>query len=646
MSAFLADFGLAKSVATGSRLTKTGEALGTPAYMSPEQARGEVSALTPATDVWSLGCVLYEMLAGRVAFGGGTPAAVIAAVLTREPPRLQGIRGDVPESVERVVRACLTKRGRHRYPDAAALGEDLDRVLRGERLAARAPHRHRAAAAGIVAAAAVTGLVVGSYPNRAGDRPPKPDARAGSPGIEALEARAAALAAAEPRRAAECLREALERAPDRHDLGLQRGRLLWASGQDDLARAEWSRIPSGTTESPLSRLLLGLEASFRLKAGGLATDEAIPHFQAVLDAPGRVGSIARGALLCFARDWAKAREVLSEAGGWEARVLLAQLETEDPGGDPRSAVRHYDAALEAGIPFAWLFNWRGIARSRSGDPAGAIRDFDRAIEMNPRYAVALSNRGSMKRNLGDRQQALADLDRAIESDPRLAPAWVNRANTKLDLGDHAEAVRDFDRALALDPRLATALSHRGHAKLALGLTADGLRDVQAAVEMAPEDSRIVYNRGVVRLQTGDASGALQDFDRAIAREPSYGSAWNNRGTAKQFLGDLSGAVRDFDRAIELEPGYASHYFNRGNAKLHLGELAEAIRDYTRAIELEPDAPQVWSNRGVAKQRLGDPGGAAADFERTLQLAPPDWPDRRAIEEELVLLRAGSARRGD
>ncbi|MCI0342281.1 MAG: protein kinase, partial [Planctomycetales bacterium] len=59
---FVVDFGLAKLTAHGSRLTRPGQALGTPAYMSPEQARGEMSALSPATDVWSLGCVLYEML--------------------------------------------------------------------------------------------------------------------------------------------------------------------------------------------------------------------------------------------------------------------------------------------------------------------------------------------------------------------------------------------------------------------------------------------------------------------------------------------------------------------------------------------------------------------------------------------------------
>ncbi|MCI0342762.1 MAG: protein kinase [Planctomycetales bacterium] len=153
--AFLTDFGLAKSVSTGSRLTRTGQALGTPAYMSPEQARGEIAALTPATDVWSLGCVLYEMLAGRPPFGGATNAALIAGILTQEPRPIRPLRPDVPRTVQTVLQISMVKGARARYGDGAALRDDLDRVLRGERPQASVPGRRR----GRAAAAAIAGAI-------------------------------------------------------------------------------------------------------------------------------------------------------------------------------------------------------------------------------------------------------------------------------------------------------------------------------------------------------------------------------------------------------------------------------------------------------------------------------------------------------
>ncbi|MCI0342309.1 MAG: protein kinase, partial [Planctomycetales bacterium] len=130
---FLTDFGLARTIATGSKLTRTGQALGTPEYMSPEQARGEVSSLAPATDVWGAGGVLYEMLAGRAPFEGSSAMAVVGNVLLREPAGIRSLRPEVPRSVERILGACLAKDPSARYAGGAALRDDLDRALRGER---------------------------------------------------------------------------------------------------------------------------------------------------------------------------------------------------------------------------------------------------------------------------------------------------------------------------------------------------------------------------------------------------------------------------------------------------------------------------------------------------------------------------------
>jgi len=128
---FLTDFGLARAITTGSKYTRTGDALGTPAYMSPEQARGDTTTLTPAADMWSLGCVCYELVAGRRAFAGETPAEVIGRVLSARPPRVRHGRPDIPAAVEHLVAAALAKVPGARPRDAGAWRDDCDRILAG-----------------------------------------------------------------------------------------------------------------------------------------------------------------------------------------------------------------------------------------------------------------------------------------------------------------------------------------------------------------------------------------------------------------------------------------------------------------------------------------------------------------------------------
>ncbi len=168
----IADFGLAKLLIGGGDMrTQTGELLGTPSYMAPEQGAGRPDAIGAATDVYALGAILYELLTGRPPFKAESPMATLRQVVFDEPVAPSRLRPELPGDLETIVLKCLRKEPARRYAGALALAEDLRRYREGRPiLARRSGSFERAwrwcrrnpglASTSLIAAAAILSLVI------------------------------------------------------------------------------------------------------------------------------------------------------------------------------------------------------------------------------------------------------------------------------------------------------------------------------------------------------------------------------------------------------------------------------------------------------------------------------------------------------
>jgi hypothetical protein len=143
-----------------------------------------------------------------------------------------------------------------------------------------------------------------------------------------------------------------------------------------------------------------------------------------------------------------------------------------------------------------------------------------------------------------------------------------------------------------------------------------------------------YNsRAEARMELGDWPGVVEDTTLAI-RYGGKGSPhpFRQRGLARARLGDVDGALRDFDVLVELTPKSPDGYWKRGVARLQKGNVEASINDLSAALDLGGPKPELLFARGVAKARGGNVRGAAEDFDEALRSAPPDWPQRREVEE--------------
>ena len=133
----ITDFGLARQVESDSQLTETGQVVGTPSFMAPEQAQGKSEGVGPRSDIYSIGAILYSLLVGRPPFREDTVWDTIAAVTSQEPVAPRSIRPSIPRDLETICLKCLEKEPERRYQNSAEIAEELRRFVNHEPIKAR-----------------------------------------------------------------------------------------------------------------------------------------------------------------------------------------------------------------------------------------------------------------------------------------------------------------------------------------------------------------------------------------------------------------------------------------------------------------------------------------------------------------------------
>ncbi|HXG60235.1 MAG TPA: tetratricopeptide repeat protein [Planctomycetota bacterium] len=568
---YVMDFGLARATEGASQLSASGVVVGTPAYMAPEQARGE--KVDGRADVYSLGATLYELLRGRPPFESDNVLELLRKAAEEEPPPLEGELGVI-------CAKAMEKDPARRYATAAELAEDLERWLTGEPILARRASvvyrvRKRLAKrkAVVVAAAALAlafGLGVLTVPSLL-------RARRFHAAFEKAIARVneltSAVATGSPRRdeigreAVRALEAALAIDPRRPAAWVWLGRCRRILGGD--ARECWERALAADPDHAEALMERGRQALEEYRAG-------------------------RGE-----------PEVLYAYFGAGLRIREMRPETPDQAARRQAGLRDLEAARRAGVPGHAAAYLEGLTAFAGGDFAGAERALDAYLDRTGWDARAYLLRARARRYQRKYREAQEDCERALRLLECDAEAHLIRGLLLRDQGKLEEAVRAFEAALAAHSPDATALLQRGAVLIDLGRAAESLADFARALELDPNLAVAYSGRGWALQHLGRLDEAERDYDRALALDPEDARTWSRRGFLfHYFRKKFPEALRDYTRAVELDPD-ATVLCNRSRVLRTLGREEEGERDLLRAVELDPKFTPAWEDLGALYFRRRD-----------------------------------------
>jgi tetratricopeptide (TPR) repeat protein len=657
--------------------TEAGSLLGTPAYMPPEQANGDVALLDRRADVFGLGAILCEILTGKPPYVGRSSEEVRRKAANGNLAEcLAGLDGcGADAELRALTKACLAPEASDRPKDAQAVAEALTAYLDGVQGRLQAAQRERAVALAreaeqvkrrkvqLALAVTLVALLVcgGAFAFWRNEQVQL---------VRQREVRNAEAVAA--------LLNQCEQALKDSDAAKAQVALDAAKKRSDEGGAEKEAERFKQLEADLA-LLHDLDAIDQLSwtwsenrfpddaVVATRTGEALRRFGADLDATPTDEAVERVSASAVRQRIVSAldRLVLVQRSA-AARALLRRVDADPYRDAVRDAVLANDqakmaelagrtAALEQPpgfiaflgesqvIPVERRRRLLAAALSRRPGDLGLlmtlggsylndgkewaderVRWYQAAIAAAPANTAAHTNLGVALHDKGKEDEAIACVRQAIALNPKNAVAHAGLGTRLHDKGQVDEAMACFHKAIALDPKYAIAHHNLGLALKEKGQMDEAIACWRKAIALDPKFARAHNNLGNALDGKGQLEEAIACYRKAIELDPKHADAHNNLGAALcDGKRDYAGAIASFRKAIALDPKYAAAHANLGNALYYKGKVEEAIACFKKAIEINPKLAMAHNNLGVALDGKGQVDEAIACYRKAIELDPKD-----------------------
>jgi eukaryotic-like serine/threonine-protein kinase len=651
------DFGIARMVPAGADFSASvpgtigGGLVGTPGYAAPEQYLSR--NVDGRADLYALGVILYEMIAGRRPFPTTDAVALATSVLRDEAPKLSATGTWVPPPLEKLVGRLLERDPARRPSSGDEVLVELSPIRDNESspLARRTVTLRRqipasTKIAAVVMFAVALGVVVVQQRNARRLGPEAPvvavlplSNTSGDVGNDYLGAGLA-----------ESLITSLASVPKVTVLSRS---AVEESRQQNPDRASFVRsldasyIVTGSVQSVADRLrvTLNLERSDASVAWGetvegeardlfaLQTRLATALANAIVDQTPAVERTAPAAPITSSEP--------AQLAYWKGR---AHLDRRELTGSVQAALTEFERALAADPKFATAHaglaeaQWQMYNQTNDKSWAErAIQSTQRAIELEPdrpsvRYIAALTSFRA-----GRYAEAETEVKRALALQPTYEDAIRLNATILMRQGNTDAGLAEFRRIMSLRPNAVAIHADMGAALFQASRFKEALEALARAAELSPGSAINLVRAGAAAQQMGDTTRALEFYERANAIQPRA-ETFNNIGTIHYGLGDYAKAAAAYEGSLVIRPRSALTNRNLGDAYRHLGRTADARRAYQRAVEqgeeevsVRPSDARAIARLAVYQAKAGDDAAARRSLQRALSLSPND---------EQVLQRAG------